>query len=985
MAHPQTTKESLIADTQALRMSIDAKKAAIKTHRTAIEVHVAAIHAHFAAVEASSAAGNTLQTSFAKHTAAIKRHEAGVQAHEALIEADVEAMETAAASLQDRVVAFEAGHRMHRHRASLINRSTQSRTMKYWIQVLGAHSEDAKPSLMFHFDSQRYLFNCGEGTQRFATEHSIRLMKMHNIFLTRLDWECVGGIPGMLLTLGDVGLKQVNIHGPENTTHFLASTRHFIYRSSVALEAHEPCVDGTQYQDENVRIQATPLRPGRANEAALAELSVASDADASPQSDAEPAVVLDMAANTTGRKRKPSGERSPTRDDRATKKQILQQMFGSVRHNAGKKGAGCFDEKAAVETGSQQSFPTRLKGGRPNPATVCYIVTGPDVRGKFDLNAAKALGLQPGPLFGQLQRGQSVKTPDGTVVEPSQVMSPTRPGSVFIVIDVPDLSYVDAALHNETLARYCVGDGAEALSGRVQCVFHMLGAGVLAAPDYQRFMQRMHPGVQHIVFSPDHCAQQIVFTSSGTSQAYMNNLDRAVFPLLHHDATEAPLPDLRVEATIARPLLSWQVEPQAKFIEDSFWPYSYEKATQRVANKLVRYQAAVAEAHELLKGKTLPSEPDNTQYAVATLGTGSAIPSKYRNVSSTVVSTPKGSIVLDCGEGTFGQLYRLFGTSQTTESATLMRQRCPDLDAFLTSLKLIFISHMHADHHLGLVRILGACNRLRQQRSVESPLEKLVLIAPARMYHFLSEYDTIVPIGLRDNVEFINCESLLFAPRLHGHAWQEREHTQWEDTYARICRTLDLQSIKTADVIHCPWSYAVVIEGSESVAFSGDTRPCDRFVEAAQGCDLLIHEATLEDSMTAEALAKRHCTTGEAVDVFERMRAKKLLLTHFSQRYPRMPNIRHANHPENIAIGFDFLTFGTKTEFPKLPLYVKALSVLCQAQEVEEIAHEAELAQQDEEAEKQEKASSATLKKAAKPQQQQQQQQSKSRQASKSA
>ena len=31
-----------------------------------------------------------------------------------------------------------------------------------------------------------------------------------------------------------------------------------------------------------------------------------------------------------------------------------------------------------------------------------------------------------------------------------------------------------------------------------------------------------------------------------------------------------------------------------------------------------------------------------------------------------------------------------------------------------------------------------------------------------------------------------------------------------------------------------------------SICFSGDTRPCQRLVEAARGCTLLIHEATFE-------------------------------------------------------------------------------------------------------------------------------------------
>jgi ribonuclease Z len=52
--------------------------------------------------------------------------------------------------------------------------------------------------------------------------------------------------------------------------------------------------------------------------------------------------------------------------------------------------------------------------------------------------------------------------------------------------------------------------------------------------------------------------------------------------------------------------------------------------------------------------------------------------------------------------------------------------------------------------------------------------------------------------------------------------------------------------------------------------YSGDTRPCDRLIEAGKHATLLIHEATLEDDMKAEAISKKHSTTAEAVEVGEK-------------------------------------------------------------------------------------------------------------------
>jgi len=53
--------------------------------------------------------------------------------------------------------------------------------------------------------------------------------------------------------------------------------------------------------------------------------------------------------------------------------------------------------------------------------------------GRFDVDAAKALGVPKGPLFGVLQRGEAVELPDGAVVTPEQVLGPLRPGRKVVI------------------------------------------------------------------------------------------------------------------------------------------------------------------------------------------------------------------------------------------------------------------------------------------------------------------------------------------------------------------------------------------------------------------------------------------------------------------------------------------------------------------------------------------------------------------------
>jgi ribonuclease Z len=68
--------------------------------------------------------------------------------------------------------------------------------------------------------------------------------------------------------------------------------------------------------------------------------------------------------------------------------------------------------------------------------------------GFFDKPKALALGIPEGPLFGRLQKGQTVTTKDGRTFTPDQVVGPARPGRriVFSGDTQPCLGLLEAAV-----------------------------------------------------------------------------------------------------------------------------------------------------------------------------------------------------------------------------------------------------------------------------------------------------------------------------------------------------------------------------------------------------------------------------------------------------------------------------------------------------------------------------------------------------------
>jgi ribonuclease Z len=73
--------------------------------------------------------------------------------------------------------------------------------------------------------------------------------------------------------------------------------------------------------------------------------------------------------------------------------------------------------------------------------------------GRFDVVAARALGVEPGPLYGALQRGETIVLETGAVVRPEQVLGPPRPGrKVVLTGDTrPAASVLEVAERAEVL------------------------------------------------------------------------------------------------------------------------------------------------------------------------------------------------------------------------------------------------------------------------------------------------------------------------------------------------------------------------------------------------------------------------------------------------------------------------------------------------------------------------------------------------------
>jgi ribonuclease Z len=289
-------------------------------------------------------------------------------------------------------------------------------------------------------------------------------------------------------------------------------------------------------------------------------------------------------------------------------------------------------------------------------------------------------------------------------------------------------------------------------------------------------------------------------------------------------------------------------------------------------------------------------------------------------VSCNVVRIPgAGNIILDCGEGASASLRRHFTSAQYKE--------------FITNIRTIYVSHLHADHHLGILSIIKEFTKF--QRSLPSDQRQPVfLVAPWRLFGSLYEYNQVEDIGLGEYVIPFSSYDLI-PPYLIPPG--NISHPLDTGLFQGFLSAMDLKSFETCFVPHCPQAYGVAITHNSGwkIVYSGDCRPSGDLVEIGRDATLCIHEATVAETQPQEALDKMHCTTGEAIMIGKRMNSKHILLTHFSQKWSRVPEFvidwdRHKEDGEkyeNVGIAFDHMTVKIGDMW-KLPMMLSAYQVI---------------------------------------------------------
>lgn len=270
------------------------------------------------------------------------------------------------------------------------------------------------------------------------------------------------------------------------------------------------------------------------------------------------------------------------------------------------------------------------------------------------------------------------------------------------------------------------------------------------------------------------------------------------------------------------------------------------------------------------------------------MGTASQAPTRYRHHSSYALRWDDQLLIFDPGEGT--------------------QRQCIFAGIAIARLTGVCITHFHGDHSLGLPGVIQ--RRALDNRSSGRPLGPLPIFYPsegekyfdrlrrATVFHDTSDL-LARPVKAEGEVAELTPTLTLSARRLDhrtptfGFRLDEPEAVHFDRAL------LDHHGIRGRDVGRLQREGRLETESGtvgleqvssvrrgQSLAFVMDTGLCEGATALAEGVDLLVCESTFLHRDVALAERYRHLTALQAGQLAQQAGARRLLLTHFSARYP---------------------------------------------------------------------------------------------------
>lgn len=265
------------------------------------------------------------------------------------------------------------------------------------------------------------------------------------------------------------------------------------------------------------------------------------------------------------------------------------------------------------------------------------------------------------------------------------------------------------------------------------------------------------------------------------------------------------------------------------------------------------------------------------------LGTASAFPTKERAHSAMLLDIGTESLLFDAGESVQRQI-QIAGARPFKISK-------------------IFLSHWHGDHVLGLGGLLQSFAMLKRKTGVEIYGPKGTF---ERFQHLRKALE--LRIGFPVKIIEIPLKTIKIIETGKYEIWAAKaKHDIDCLAFAYVekpKRRIDIKYLKKFNLVNNPvigkladgkdivWKgkkisakKATYMQPGKKLVYIIDSAYSEDLVKFTKDADLLICESTFTSEMKAEAKEYGHMTAADAATIAKKAHVKKLVITHFSQRY----------------------------------------------------------------------------------------------------
>jgi len=270
------------------------------------------------------------------------------------------------------------------------------------------------------------------------------------------------------------------------------------------------------------------------------------------------------------------------------------------------------------------------------------------------------------------------------------------------------------------------------------------------------------------------------------------------------------------------------------------------------------------------------------------LGTAGALPTPVRNPPCIMIRRGSDTLLFDCGEGAQQQM---------------MRSRC----GFIVN--AVFISHWHADHFLGLFGLV-------QTMSFNGRTEPLTIYGPEWVHEFVTILRQVARFNLKFSLEsvelvqgsWVRFDGYTVTAFAAKHGLPALGYILEEDPrpgrfnrdraielgvppgplFGRLQRGETIR-LGTGDEIHeiRPEQVMGISRPGRKIVYTGDSRANYTSIrDIASDADILIHDATYDESEAERGAEFYHATAAQAGEAASFLNARILVLVHTSSRYP---------------------------------------------------------------------------------------------------